>query len=116
MSIKNLRYWVFTSGEPGIHGLDWGVKHASEHFTDRQKLDSDYRALLRDFGLPPSLERPVNGAGLVLMSWDKSSFIAGFIFPGTDHGSRPNTSSVIFVIPYEIASVKSVNEIIKTVW
>ncbi|MBQ6773881.1 MAG: hypothetical protein IJP48_07485 [Synergistaceae bacterium] len=49
MNIKNLLYWVFTSGERGIHGLDWGVKHASEYLDDRQKLDSDYRALLRDF-------------------------------------------------------------------
>lgn len=118
MNIKNLLYWVFTSGEQGIHGLDWGVKHASEYFDDRQKLDSDYRALLRGFGLPPSLERPVNvnEAGLVLLSWDRSSFIAGFIFSSTDHGSRPNTSSVMFVIPYELAGVKPVNEIIKSVW
>ena len=39
---KNLAYWVFTSGEEGVHGLDWGVKHASKSFPDRYKLDSRY--------------------------------------------------------------------------
>ncbi len=116
MSIKNLRYWVFTSGENGIHGLDWGIKYASEYFSDRQKLDTDYRALLKDFGLPPSLERPADEVGLILLSWDKSDYIAGFIFPGTDHGDRPNTSSVICVLPSEIVGKKSVNETLKDVW
>ena len=116
MSIKNLRYWVFTSGENGIHGLDWGVKHASEYFADRQKLDTDYRALLKDFGLPPSLERPADEVGLILLSWNKSDYIAGFIFAGMDHGDRPNTSSVICVIPGELVGRKSVNETLKSVW
>ena len=116
MSIKSLRYWVFTSGESGIHGLDWGIKHASEYFTDRQELDTDYRALLKDFGLPPSLERPANEVGLILLSWKKSDYIAGFIFAGMDHGDRPNTSSVICVIPGELVGRKSVNETLKSVW
>lgn len=111
-----MRYFVFTSGEKGIHGLDWGIKHASEYFSDRQKLDTDYRALLKDFGLPPSLERPADEVGLILLSWDKSDYIAGFIFPGTDHGDRPNTSSVICVIPSELVGKKSVNETLKDVW
>ena len=116
MSIKNLRYCVFTSGENGIHGLDWGVKHASEYFADRQKLDTDYRALLKDFGLPPSLERPADEVGLILLLWNKSDYIAGFIFAGMDHGDRPNTSSVICVIPGELVGRKSVNETLKSVW
>lgn len=116
MSIKNLRYWVFTSGENGIHGLDWGIKHASEYFSDRQKLDTDYRALLKDFGLPPSLERPENEAGLILLSWNQSDYIAGFIFSGMDHGDRPNTSSVICVIPSELVGIKSINEILNSIW
>lgn len=111
-----MRYWVFTSGENGIHGLDWGVKHASEYFADRQKLDTDYRALLKDFGLPPSLERPADEVGLILLSWNKSDYIAGFIFAGMDHGDRPNTSSVICVIPGELVGRKSVNETLKSVW
>ena len=116
MSIKNLRYWVFTSGENGIHGLDWGIKHASEYFLDRQQLDTDYRALLKDFGLPPSLERPAEEVGLILLSWKKSDYIAGFIFAGMDHGDRLNTSSVICVIPGELVGRKSVNETLKSVW
>ena len=116
MSIKNLRYWVFTSGENGIHGLDWGIKHASEYFSDRQQLDTDYRALLKDFGVPPSLERPTEGVGLILLNWKREDFIAGFIFAGTDHGDRPNTSSVISVIPSELIGKKSVNEVIKDIW
>ena len=116
MSIKNLRYWVFTSGENGIHGLDWGIKHASEYFLDRQQLDTDYRALLKDFGLPPSLERPVNEVGLILLRWKGEDFIAGFIFSGTDHGDRPNTSSVVCLIPSELVGRKSVNELIRDIW
>ena len=46
MICKNLAYWVFTSGEEGVHGLDWGIKHASKSFPDRYKLDSRYRSLL----------------------------------------------------------------------
>ena len=116
MNIKNLRYWVFTSGENGIHGLDWGVKHASEYFADRQKLDNDYRALLQNFGLAPSLERPANEVGLILLHWKGEDFIAGFIFSGTDHGDRPNTSSVICVIPSELIGRKSINELIRDIW
>ncbi len=116
MNIKSLHYWVFTSGEQGIHGLDWGIKHASEYFPDRQKLDTDYRALLKDFGLPPSLERPANEVGLILLPWNKSDFIAGFIFPGTDHGERPNTSSVICIIPSELVGTKSINEMLREIW
>ena len=111
-----MHYWVFTSGENGIHGLDWGIKHASEYFSDRQKLDTDYRALLKDFGLPPSLERPENETGLILLSWNQSDYIAGFIFSGMDHGDRPNTSSVICVIPSELVGIKSINEILNSIW
>ena len=116
MSIKNLRYWVFTSGERGIHGLDWGIKHASEYFSDRQQLDTEYRALLKEFGLLPSLERPAKEVGLILLRWKGADFIAGFIFAGTDHGDRPNTSSVICVIPSELVGRKSVNELIRDIW
>lgn len=115
MSIKNLRYWVFTSGENGIHGLDWGIKHASEYFLDRQQLDTDYRALLKDFGLPPSLERPAEEVGLILLRWKREDFIAGFIFAGTDHGDRPNTSSVVCLIPSELIGRKSVNKLIRDI-
>ena len=69
MICKNLAYWVFTSGEEGVHGLDWGVKHASKSFPDRYKLDSRYRSLLKAFSLLPSLERPQRGAGLILLPW-----------------------------------------------
>lgn len=116
MSINSLRYWVFTSGEQGIHGLDWGIKHASEYFSDRQKLDSEYRRVLKDFDLLPSLERPDNEVGLILLPWDKSDFIAGFIFSGTDHGGRPNTSSVICLIPSEVIGRMSANEVLKAIW
>lgn len=116
MNTKSLHYWIFTSGEQGIHGLDWGIKHASEYFVDRQKLDTDYRALLKDFGLPPSLERPASEVGLVLLPWDKSDFIAGFVFSGTDHGARPNTSSIICVISSELVGLQSADELLEKIW
>ena len=76
MICKNLAYWVFTSGEEGVHGLDWGIKHASKSFADQRKLDSRYRLLLKDFSLSPSLEREQEReqerpkkAGLILLPW-----------------------------------------------
>ena len=51
-------YWVFTSGEEGEHGLGWCVKFASPSLLNlkisaRKDLDVKYRALLKDFNLPP---------------------------------------------------------------
>ncbi|MBR0279116.1 MAG: hypothetical protein IJQ75_03955, partial [Synergistaceae bacterium] len=92
MNMK-LPYWVFTSGENGIHGLDWGIKSASEPLGDKNALDVEYRAALREFSLSPSLIRP-NETGLIVIPFRESEYIAGFIFPGTDHGGRLNTSTV----------------------
>lgn len=118
MICKNLTYWVFTSGEEGIHGLDWGVKHASKSFPDRYKLDSCYRSLLKAFSLVPSLERPQKGMGLLLLPWQDrdEGTLMGFIFPGTDHKGRPNISTVACVVPSDVVRALSFSEVIRALW
>ena len=114
MNMK-LPYWVFTSGENGIHGLDWGIKSASESLGDKNALDVEYRAALNDFSLSPSLVRP-NETGLIVIPFRESEYIAGFIFPGTDHGGRLNTSTVAAMIPREIPRRMTVNELLGRIW
>lgn len=115
MSQHQLDYWVFTSGEDGEHGLDWGVKFASSSLQDRRSLDVRYRALLKDFVLPPSLVRPEHGVGLCLLPWEDGAILS-FIFPGTDHGGRPNTSTVVCVLPLDSIGTMSVNQAAQRIW
>ena len=110
-----ISYWVFTSGEQGIHGLDWGVKFSSEQLGDMYALDVEYRALLKDYSLNPGLKRPADGVGLILLPSSRG-FILGFIFPGTDHGGRLNTSTVLAVITRERSAGLTVNEAVRTLW
>lgn len=119
---KNLAYWVFTSGEEGVHGLDWGIKHASKSFPDRYELDSRYRSLLKAFSLLPSLERPQRGAGLILLPWQgqgkdgDEGALMGFIFPGNDHKGRPNISTVACVVPADVAHTLTPSEAVRALW
>ena len=122
MICKNLAYWVFTSGEEGVHGLDWGIKHASKSFADRYKLDSRYRSLLKAFSLLPSLERPQRGAGLILLPWQgqgkdgDEGALMGFIFPGNDHKGRPNISTVACVVPADVLRTLTLSEVVRVLW
>ena len=111
----NVDYWVFTSGEKGIHELDWGVKYASPTFTDRLSLDIRYRALLKDFSLPPSLSRPDIDAGMLLLPWDNGAAL-GFVFPGNDHQGRPNTSAIVCIVPESISRNFSVADATRYLW
>ena len=119
---KNLAYWVFTSGEEGVHGLDWGIKHASKSFPDRYELDSRYRSLLKAFSLLPSLERPRKGAGLILLPWQgggkdrDEETLMGFIFPGSDHKGRPNISTVACVVPADVVHDLSLSKVTRALW
>lgn len=115
MSRAELPFWVFTSGEEGVHGLDWGIKHASSAFTDRYELDARYRSLLRGFSLPPSLERPQNGVGLLLLPWQEG-FLLGFLFPGNDHQGRPNLSAVVCTVTSDIARTLRPSEVVRDLW
>ena len=40
----------------------------------------------------------------------------GFTFAGTDHGGRPNTSTVIAVVHHEVTVNTSVNEFVRALW
>ena len=122
MICKNLAYWVFTSGEEGVHGLDWGIKHASKSFADRYKLDSRYRSLLKAFRLLPSLERPRKEAGLILLPWQgggkdrDEETLMGFIFPGSDHKGRPNISTVACVVPADVVRALTPSHVTRVLW
>ena len=112
--MMKLAYWVFTSGEEGVHGLDWGIKHASPAFHDLDALDVEYRHTLSAFGLEPKIVIPDN-VGLVLLPF-RDSRIVGFVFPGTDHGGRPNSSAVVALIPREVSAGMSVNDTLRALW
>lgn len=122
--MKNLSYWIFTSGEKGIHGLDWGIKYASPILTNRSSLDVSYRALdvkyralLEEFSLTPRLSRPDDDkAGLLLLPGENNSALLGFIFPSTDHQQRPNTSTVVCVVPEDLKQTMNVSEAVRCIW
>lgn len=122
--MKNLSYWIFTSGEKGIHGLDWGIKYASPILTNRSSLDVSYRALdvkyralLEEFSLTPRLSRPDDDkVGLLLLPGENNSALLGFIFPGTDHQQRPNTSTVVCVVPEDLKQTMNVSEAVRCIW
>ena len=106
-----LEYFIFTSGEKGIHGFDWGVKFSSYSLKNPHELDEYYRKTLSEFNLSPSLERPEN-FGLLLIPFDDENLL-GFIFPGHDLKGRPNTIIIACKIPDEISKRFNVNEVVK---
>ncbi|MBQ8691676.1 MAG: hypothetical protein IJ520_00835 [Synergistaceae bacterium] len=112
----NLDYWVFTSGEKGVHELDWGIKHASPAFADRLALDINYRTLLNEFSLPPSLEHPGNGIGLLLLPYEGGASLLGFVFPGTDHRGRLNTAAVVCAVPESVSRQFSIADAARLLW
>lgn len=117
--MRQLSYFVFTSGEKGIRELDWGVKFASSVLGDHYELDSSYRELLSEFGLSPSLERPDSGVGLLLLPWRASLLV--FIFPGFDTMKRLNTVAIACNIPADLAFSflpfpLNVREVARRIW
>ena len=122
--MKSLSYWIFTSGEKGIHGLDWGIKYASPIFTNHSSLDVSYRALdikyralLKEFSLRPRLSRPDDDkVGLLFLPAENNATLLGFIFPSIDHQQRPNTSTVVCVVPEDLKQGKDVAEVLRRIW
>ena len=110
-----LAYWIFTSGEEGENGLDWGVKFSSPSLENRKTLDMRHRALLKEFGLPPGTALFEHGISLCLLPYE-DSFVLSFIFPGTDHGGRSNTSAVVCVLPFQVIENLSVNQVVQSIW
>ncbi len=113
--MRTLSYWVFTSGEEGVHGLDWGVKYASPVLGNPHDLDGRYRALLSEFSLSPNLERPDGGVGLLLLPW-QSGTLLGFVFPGQDLKGRPNTIAILCVVPVDLRGSISIRETARRIW
>ena len=112
--MRQLSYFLFTSGEEGVHGIDWGIKSASRVLGDHRDLDDRYRKLLRDFGLSPSLERPENGVGVLLLP--SSVRLMVFVFSGKDLKGRPNTIAIACNIPADISGAFSVYEVSRRIW
>lgn len=112
--MRELSYFVFTSGEEGVRGLDWGIKFASSVLGDKYELDSRYRDLLQEFGLSPSLERPDSDVGILLLPYRSNLLI--YILPGYDTLKRLNTIAVACNIPSDISSSLSVREISRRIW
>lgn len=109
MNIK-IAYWRYTSGEDGVHGFDWGVKHCSPSLEPAQALDVNYRLILKEFNLSPSLEIPNDGnSGLLVLNRGGKIFV-GFVFPGKDLKDCPNTSSIICQISEELTQYFTLNE------
>lgn len=115
--MRNLYYFVFTSGEEGVHGLDWGIKFSSKVLGDAVNLDINYRDLLEKFGLSPSLERPNkdNDVGLLLLP-NNSGKLLIFIFPGKDLQERLNTIAIACNIPIDLTFSFSVREAARRIW
>lgn len=113
-----LRYWIFTSGEEGTSGRDWGVKFTSPGLTEAYALDKKYRDMLESFSLTSSLERPQeNTVGLLLLPWTSSEVVVGYIVPYTDAFRRPNISLVAVIVPDAAReSFSSLPELIESIW
>ena len=111
-----ISYFVFTSGEDGTNMMDWGVKHSSASLGNRKALDNEYQSLLAEFGMPPSLEVPNgNRVNILLLPYNNGSALLGYVFPLTDHKGRPNTSSILCVIPPSLQENR-VREIARRIW
>lgn len=96
-----VRYWVFTSGEPGVSQTDWGMKFSSpslslpaSSLSELQSLDREYRETVGAFGLDPRLQRPKGDFGLLLLPWSEGRVLLGFVLPHQDAHGRPNISLV----------------------
>lgn len=98
-----VRYWVFTSGEPGVSQTDWGMKFSSpspfsslpaSSLSELQSLDREYRETVGVFGLDPRLQRPKGDFGLLLLPWSEGRVLLGFVLPHQDAHGRPNISLV----------------------
>jgi len=108
MNIK-IPYFIYTSGEKGMHGLDWGVKFVSPNWGTASDADQLYRTLMDRYGLKPSLERPDAGeAGFLILPISKGSF-RGYLFgifqPYRDsdaQGNRPNITLLACLISYSM--------------
>lgn len=106
----NIPYFVFTSGEDGVSGLDWGVKFVSPTSLfgqlNSQETDSFYKALMHSFGLAVDFKgHSLSEPDLLLVPWKVGSVMAGFIFPYWDssEGRRSNISLVSALIPASIS-------------
>ena len=104
MNIK-FPYFIYTSGEKGMHGLDWGVKFVSSSWGTPADTDLLYRTLTERYGLRPSLERPNDGeSGFLILPVSKGSFqgyLFGMVQPYRDsdaQGNRPNISLIACLI------------------
>ena len=120
-----VRYWVFTSGEPGVSQTDWGMKFSSPSpfsslpaasLSELQSLDREYRETVGAFGLDPRLQRPKGDFGLLLLPWSGGRVLLGFVLPHQDAHGRPNISLVGCVLDEETTSRLSPERAAALLW
>ncbi len=127
--MKNLKYFVFNSGEVNEAGGDWNVNFASPAFplpcnaaalTDRShaglvRLDNAYASQLARFGLDrPLLPKfsegqaedlywPSSGQfGYIVMPWNPEFCLAGIYTGASDHRGRPNISLLMAAVSEDV--------------
>jgi len=97
-----LPYYIFTSGEKGINGNDWGIKFCSLILGNKQNLNTYYYGLTKKYKLSPSLEKPDdNTIGLIVLA-EKKWFEFLIIIPNKDHIKRDNVSVIGMRVSKEI--------------
>lgn len=108
MNIK-IPYFIYSSGEKGIHGLDWGIKFISTSWGTAVEADLLYRTLTDRYGLRPSLERPNDGEfAFLILPVSKGSFngyLFGMVQPYRDsnaQGNRPNIGLIACMISHNV--------------
>jgi hypothetical protein len=99
-------YFIFTSGEKGLHGLDWGVKYVSPNWDKPETINRLYTDLAKQFGLSPGLKIPEkNGYGLILMPLappSQTQALMGVFWPYHDsksQGRRTNIALICCKVP-----------------
>lgn len=101
MAIISVPYFIFSSGEKGVHGLDWGVKYVSPGWDKPEIVNRLYTDLVRQFGLSPGLKIPEKkGYGLILMPLPASSHeqaLMGFFWPYHDSASQGRRSNIALI-------------------
>ncbi|MDR1978128.1 MAG: hypothetical protein LBQ42_05290 [Synergistaceae bacterium] len=119
----SISYFVFTSGERGVAGEDWGVKFVSREPDQKEwlKWDNEYRETTGSFSLSPNLLDSksislVGNGALVLLPWSGSRVLLGFIFPYQDKLRRLNISLVAALVPDNLCRKHNPAEVAKKLW
>lgn len=117
MEIKHIPYFIYTSGEEGLSGLDWGVKFASSGL-DKSKLQKEYEKIGQDYWLSIKDDRP-SELGILVLNKFLSYVIIGFVFPSHDsssQGSRDNITLIGCLVSDELKSEHKLFDVVNALY